>query len=291
MIQEIISQIENINKSLAWVKKNKPNDYEQKFLQLVEERRKLRRLADAQQDSPAIAAYGESQVGKSYMMNCILQNNGKPFLIESGGRKYNFIEEMNPKTKNTEATGVVTRFTSFSHTPGRYSAQYPIMMRCFSVADVVMVVSDGYYLDIQDFTTYSEAEIDEMGQGIYDKYKDYPKNEYSPIQADDLLDIKAYYNKHLNNAQAFLHTSFFDKVALVADKIPEQDLTDVFSILWHKRSEQTKLFGMLTCTLKKFRYLLLCQPYRFIFQTNFQLDRFVRLIQYDFAFFLHTVVF
>lgn len=254
MIQEIISQIENINKSLAWVKKNKPNDYEQKFLQLVEERRKLRRLADAQQDSPAIAAYGESQVGKSYMMNCILQNNGKPFLIESGGRKYNFIEEMNPKTKNTEATGVVTRFTSFSHAPGRYSAQYPIMMRCFSVADVVMVVSDGYYLDIQDFTTYSEAEIDEMGQGIYDKYKDYPKNEYSPILADDLLDIKAYYNKHLNNAQAFLHTSFFDKVALVADKIPEQDLTDVFSILWHKRSEQTKLFGMLTCTLKKFRY-------------------------------------
>ena len=34
MIQKILSQIENINKSIAWVKKNKPNDYDQKFLQL-----------------------------------------------------------------------------------------------------------------------------------------------------------------------------------------------------------------------------------------------------------------
>ena len=254
MIQKILSQIENINMSIAWVKKNKPNDYDQKFLQLIEERRKLRRLAIAQQDNPAIAAYGESQVGKSYMMNCILQKDGKPFLIEANGQKYNFIEEMNPKTKNTEATGVVTRFTSFNHSPQRYSAKYPIMMRCFSVADVIMVISDGYYLDIQDFTTFSEAEIDEMGQNIYDKYKDYPQISTSPIQADDLLDIKAYYNKHLNSAQTFLHTSFFDKIALVADRIPEQDWFEVFPILWHKKSEQTKLFTKLVGTLKKFKY-------------------------------------
>lgn len=254
MIQKILSQIENINKSIAWVKKNKPNDYDQKFLQLIEERRKLRRLAIAQQDNPAIAAYGESQVGKSYMMNCILQKDGKPFLIEANSQKYNFIEEMNPKTKNTEATGVVTRFTSFNHSPQRYSAKYPIMMRCFSVADVIMVISDGYYLDIQDFTTFSEAEIDEMGQNIYDKYKDYPQISTSPIQADDLLDIKAYYNKHLNSAQTFLHTSFFDKVALVADRIPEQDWFEVFPILWHKKPEQTKLFTKLTGTLKRFKY-------------------------------------
>ena len=64
MLQTIKSQIENINASLEWIRKNKPNDYEQRFLQLVEERRKLKKLDTANQDNPAIAAYGVSQVGK-----------------------------------------------------------------------------------------------------------------------------------------------------------------------------------------------------------------------------------
>ena len=75
MVQTIKSQIDNINSSLEWIRKNKPNDYEQKFLQLVEERRKLKKLEAANQDNPAIAAYGVSQVGKSYLMNLLLNSN------------------------------------------------------------------------------------------------------------------------------------------------------------------------------------------------------------------------
>ena len=123
MVHTIKSQIENINASLEWIRKNKPSDYEQRFLQLVEERRKLKKLDAANQDNPAIAAYGVSQVGKSYLMNCILQKDGKPFLIEADGTTYRFIEEMNPKTDNTEATGVVTRFTSFYKDKDKYSKE------------------------------------------------------------------------------------------------------------------------------------------------------------------------
>ena len=73
MIENIISQIDNIDKSLRWIKKNKPSDYEQRFFQLVEERRKLKKMQTANEDNPAIAAFGVSQVGKSYLMNCMLQ--------------------------------------------------------------------------------------------------------------------------------------------------------------------------------------------------------------------------
>lgn len=38
-------------------------------------------------------------------------------------------------------------------------------------------------------------------------------------------------------------------------------------------------------TLKKFRYLSLCQPNRFIFQTYFQFNSFVWLIKYNFSLF------
>ena len=40
--------IESINKSLQWLKKYHTEDYEQRFLQLVEERRKLRKIVEAE---------------------------------------------------------------------------------------------------------------------------------------------------------------------------------------------------------------------------------------------------
>ena len=79
MRQIIKSQIQNINDALEWVKKNRPNDYAQKFLQLVEYRKVLKQIAAAEEDNPGIAAFGKSQVGKSYLISCLLQDNdGNP---------------------------------------------------------------------------------------------------------------------------------------------------------------------------------------------------------------------
>ena len=47
MRQIIKSQIQNINDALEWVKKNRPNDYAQKFLQLIEYRKVLKQIAAA----------------------------------------------------------------------------------------------------------------------------------------------------------------------------------------------------------------------------------------------------
>ena len=82
MIDKILSKIENVNQSLMWIKANKREQYEQRFIPLVEERRKLRILANAECCNPGIAAFGQSQVGKSYLMNCILQNPDSPFMVD-----------------------------------------------------------------------------------------------------------------------------------------------------------------------------------------------------------------
>ena len=84
MRQIIKSQIQNINDALEWVKKNRPNDYAQKFLQLVEYRKVLKQIAAAEEDNPGIAAFGKSQVGKSYLISCLLQDNdGNPYMVEA----------------------------------------------------------------------------------------------------------------------------------------------------------------------------------------------------------------
>lgn len=64
---------------------------------------------------------------------------------------------------------------------------------------------------------------------ILEKYSGNIANSTSPITADDILNIKAYFFKHLNNAQTFIHkASFFDKLALVIDKIPTTDWVSIF---------------------------------------------------------------
>lgn len=255
MIQTISNQIESINKSLAWIQKYKPSDFEQKFPLLVEERRKLRMLKKAAEENPAIAAYGVSQVGKSYLINCMLQKDGEPFRLKADGKSYNFIEEMNPKTNNTEATGVVTRFSSFGKGGNRYSAKYPILMRCLSVSDIIIILCDGYYNDIHDYGYLSEQAVEDMGIMLMERYKNAPKCQ-SFIISDDIMNIKSYFHDYLKTkAQSFIYKSvFFDKLAYVVERIPEDKWAETFSVLWNNSEYQTKLFNKMTNTLKKLRY-------------------------------------
>ena len=150
MITKIKDQIENINKSLEWIKNNKPADYNQKFTQLIELRRYLRRVLTASYNNPGIAAFGKSQVGKSYLISCLLQDNGKPFMVKAGDDSYNFVYKINPPSDNgggKESTGVITRFSAFNRDPKRYSGQYPVLVKTFSVTALILVIADSYFND------------------------------------------------------------------------------------------------------------------------------------------------
>lgn len=256
------SLIENINKDLQWLKRYYPEDYTQRFLQLVEERRKLRKIAETEKDNPAIAAYGISQVGKSYLMSNMLQrvvvrdgvNVVVPFEVEAGGQKYNFIDQINPIVKDTEATGVVTRFSSFKKEPSRYSKEHPVLMRCLSVADMTLVLCDSYFNDIVDSSTDSRNEIDEYADSIYLKYKDSEPRPMSPLTADDILEMKYYFGKYITKAQEINKSNIFDKIALIIDRVPVDDYVELFSYFWGKESNITRLYKRLIKTLSVLEY-------------------------------------
>ena len=154
MITKINAKIQAINESLDWLKQYKPDVYEQRFVALVQERSRLRKILEAKKENPGIAAYGESQKGKSYLMGNLLQQNGKPFMVSvpAENRKIDFVRSINPRGDKREATGVVTRFTAFNgNNKNRYSAEYPVLMKLLSVADIAMILCDGYFNDLMDY--------------------------------------------------------------------------------------------------------------------------------------------
>ena len=113
LIQNVTVQIASINKFINWVDKNlKQSRREETFKKLVNIRRYLKRLRFSLESNPAIAAFGESQKGKSYVISSLLARKGQQFMVidPKDQKQYNFVEQFNPITRDTEATGVATRF-------------------------------------------------------------------------------------------------------------------------------------------------------------------------------------
>lgn len=146
MIQD---QINAIGEALEWIKAHKPEQYDQRFTQLVKERLALRKLDNAKRENPAIAAYGESQKGKSHVMNELLLKDGQPFYVTAADkngneRNYDFLDEINPPTIGNEATGIVTRFTAFEQPDKtispRYRKDHPVLLKLLSPSDMAIIL-------------------------------------------------------------------------------------------------------------------------------------------------------
>ena len=254
MITEINSQIENINRAIAWVKKNRQDEYEQKFLQLVDERRKLRLIANVERHNPGIAAFGQSQVGKSYLMNCLMQDSDGAFMVDAPDGQHNYVYNINPIGEGQEATGVVTRFTSYCRNEAEYSPELPIRCRCISVRDLLLIISDAFYNDFFDTTIPSESEITERTEALKAKYTKAEDTPQAILTADDMLEMKEYFKRYINKARLFVDTSFFDQMALIIERIPHTDYTDVFSQLWDGNADFTKLFNRAMEILQRLKF-------------------------------------
>lgn len=255
--QDVAVRIADINNILEWYKKYKPDSYNAKFRALVPIRCQLRRVLAAWECNPAIAAYGESQKGKSYLMSNLLQDDGRPFAIAQPGtdERVDFTHEINPMGDDREATGVVTRFTSFNgEYAGKYSEEHPVLIKLFTVGEIAAILCDSYFNDIMDYDGYKETVIEEIGDAIYNTYKDKDDIYGTPLTEDDIFDIRDYILKFVNNAKNSFggaSSAIFDKLALVIRKIPQSEWANVLSFLWHKNQDITNLFDRLVRALAR----------------------------------------
>lgn len=261
MLQEIKKQIDNIDKSIEWIRENKPEDFKQRFLQLVDDRKELKKIRSAAANNPGIAAFGKSQVGKSYLISCLLQgrdSSGRdlPFEVKAGETSYNFVYKINPPSEEgggRESTGVVSRFSSFKRDETLYNVNFPVLVKPFTVTDLILILSDSYYNDFNNYTGLGETQMKELCEQWEREYEKAPLVQSAVVCADDILNIKCYFEKHINNAQT-RGASLFDRLALLIDKIPVSDYAKVFSSFWNREATITALFSKLISILQTFNF-------------------------------------
>ena len=256
MEQKIIKQLDGINKSLKWIKETDSMQGakgELAYQNLVNLRRKLNKKKYALSGNPAAAIYGESQVGKSYLISSLLSEVGSAFEITGqNDTRHNFLEEINPPGGGSESTSLVSRF-SVSYQP--QNKEFPIEAVLLSLADIILVLCDSFYNDIKashdlllkadDINTYIEN-VKEKRQSI-DFQQLY-------LKEDDVLDLKDYFINHLSKAGEVLTSNFFTEVPLLISKLPPEEWKDVFSLLWNRNDKFTSLFSEIIVEYGKIKF-------------------------------------
>ena len=244
LIDNVNAQISSINRFIEWADAHlQQSRREETFKNLVNIRRKLKRLRFSLESNPAIAAFGESQKGKSYVISSLLARKGQQFMVKdpNTGEEYNFVEQLNPITRDTEATGVATRFTCSYEVPDK---QYPILVKMLSIADTLQILCDTAYNDVKTHSIIDQEDIDEYMTALERRYKGTPKVQ-NFLDEDDIMNIREYVEEHIGGAKAkeLLDSCFFDVLARIIPHVQPRDWAQIMSKLWYDNSNITRLFS------------------------------------------------
>ena len=257
MEEKILKQLEIIEKSNVWIKSSLDGEKQKNaYRNLVNCRRKLKKKKFALEGNPAAALYGESQVGKSYLISSLLTENGKPFgITNENGNFHNFIEEINPPGGGSESTSLISRF-SVNYKP--VNSKYPIKAILLSPADIVLVLCDSFYNDInlkpsQNIHFLSKEEINTEVLQLKEKFTNKPIQQ-GVFSEDDVLDMQDYFREYFQKADKVIDSKFFDEISLIIAKTNPNEWKEIFSLLWNKNETFTTLLDKLIGEYQKINF-------------------------------------
>ena len=245
------------DKAIEWANQHNKGAFPKR--DFAEYRRQLRRIHEALGENCSAAAYGESQVGKSYLMSSLLSSPEHPFVITNCDKEFSFIDEINPSGGNnakTESTGVVTRFTLSCRNPEM--SNY-VKIRNLSAVDILLLLTDAYYNDIKTNSgnVLMNDEINRRLDNLSQKWSAKETIEHNVIDADGIRDIVDYLNEIIGRAAAnMVNSNFLAVASSIIQKIPYDQWVDLFSLLWNCNEDISRLFVTLINEYKKLHFSL-----------------------------------
>ena len=254
MTNDIKITLDIIKQSVAWADKYGKDSFPREVFKNY--RRKLKRIGDALSENCSAAAYGESQVGKSYLMSSLLSTPDAPFVIENNGVRYSFIDQINPSGGNNtkqESTGVITRFTI--RQSNKKMANY-VKITNLSVVDIILLLADSYYNDVKinNENVLMNTDIDYALSQIKESWSaKSPVHDY--ITEDDIRDICDYLNDIIgNNAANICKSNFCKVVAPIISRVTCDNWVDIFGLIWNNNPELNRLFSTLINEYRKLNF-------------------------------------
>ena len=255
LLQGCTSIKQVIESSMGWVDENVEEKYKTIY-NLKKFRRAANRYEEAVMKRPSIAIFGQSQVGKSYLVSNLAKSpddNSFEVIVRGKNETVDFIESMNPPGGGKEATGLVSRFTIRD---SYQSGQQPFLLKLFTQSDLVKIIANGYLSDI----THYQYEInrDEIQAKLIAISKKISPREHPGFDEDDVYELKEYLNHNFNShfiVKDLNAMNFWDDIAAIVPYIKAEERADIFELLWGKREFFTEFFVMMSRGLEQIGFL------------------------------------
>jgi hypothetical protein len=256
LTQDTVFLTEQLNHAISWVDSYlKAEERSSTILALKKIRRELSKIKFSLSQKPAAALYGESQVGKSYLIKNLLSSAGQQLEISDpgSGDTYDFLEKINPRGDQTEATSLVTRFTVDCH---YINEQYPVAIRLLNPKDIALLLIDSYFNDIKEHQThYKEDALRAKAEQLL--------SEYTPRQyvqmyltEDDIFDIQEYLEKYfLKDSRIFSDSGFWLTVSSFIQKVPPEEWYRIFEVVWGGLGAFNEIFKKLIVQLETLHFV------------------------------------
>ena len=182
----------------------------------------------------ALGVFGESQTGKSYLVDRLISRAGEPAKVLFDGleKPLYFVPQINPEGGG-ESTAIATRFSV------RREAQtppgFPVIVRLLSIGDLAQIVGDIYYtgFDIKEEAGFSGVQIDEA----LNLARSSPSSGgRAPIRQEDLWSIRDFFHrKHSDkpNIRALETHDYWRRAEeILAKGLDVHGLVALFGTLW-----------------------------------------------------------
>lgn len=211
---------------------------------------KINRVADKR---PSVAIFGQSQVGKSYLVQNLTKPSSSRFLeikVSDNKDDVNFLTEMNPDG-GRESTGVVSRFTTAQK---QNDETHPFKIETFNQLDVASILINSYWSDLKDYDDATDYTLDEIRQlfNTRDKASDNDR-----IDEDYTHFFCEYVKSNFKDTyvvKELERSGFFKELRNKLHLIHANERWEILQLLWGKNKFITELFKLLSDEIERLHY-------------------------------------
>lgn len=233
-----------ISQAIEWEKNLDEPKRDHWHSTLVGVQRDIEDIRFALSDRPSVAAYGESQMGKSYLISAMLSDPDVPFCISDGANTYDFIKEINPSEDNAsiEATGLVTRFHLTKQDELGVTKDW-VKVRMLTVADLVLVLVEAWCNEV---IKQGSPNVQDWLENISNRIDNCPRQECSnPILSEVDLSYMEKYMLEADSGSGFGNINSSKLISFLRQnvgRISNENTIAMLRLLWDENPNFNRLF-------------------------------------------------
>ena len=243
--------IATLEKGINWISINgDTSSLDSKKRLLNDNKRKLNRVSSALQKRPSIAIFGQSQVGKSFLVRSLAKSpiTSKLEIINSmTEERIDFLQKINPPG-GRESTGIITRFSTSK--PINIKSAYAYKVELLSQLDIAAIIINGYLEDIQEYI--EELDKEEILDKVTALKAAYPTIDNTDLKEDKVYDFNDYIISNYKDDRRIDYCkaiNFFNDLVLLLPRMSYDKRWELLHFLWGKNKFLTTIFNRLSETL------------------------------------------